>query len=342
MSKVMQIIQAGVLASAMLMAAVAGSQAEPIKMRISVDGPAHQTRTKLLSDYVAAVNAQVGDRLEIELFHSAQLFNDRDAIKAVHQGAVEMVVPFGTFLSSVIPNFNYTGLPVFYGVNVQEMRDFVDGELGRELNESLEAKLDVKILGPWMELGSANIFSVAGKPVNTYQDLEGLSIRSPGGAGLDLLFTFFKANAVSIPLSDVPLALSQGKIDAIATSPDTLVASKLWESGVKYRFEDDFSAAHYVPMINRSFWDQLPADLQTVLTDTWLEQVPAQRAAMAAAQVKARDTLIANGVEVVAPDPAARAAMREEMLKSYDQWVEALRIDPDFAKRVRQAFGAPR
>ena len=339
MSKVMQIIQAGVLASAVLMVAVAGSQAEPIKMRISVDSAAQNIRVKILNDYIAAVNAKVGDRLEIELFHSSQLFNDRDAIKATHQGAIQMSTPSTSLLSSVETNFNAALLPVFYGVDVQEMRDFADGELGRELNESLEAKLDVKILGPWLEMASAHLYSVAGKPMNTYKDLEGMTIRTPGGAGNDLRLAFFKANVVNIPWPDVPLALSQGKIDAIFTLHGSLAAGKMWESGVKYCFEDYGAGAHYVPMINRSFWDQLPADLQTVLTDTWLEQVPAQRVAMAAAQAEARDTLIANGVKIVTPDLSARAAVREEMLKSYDQWVEALGIDRDFAERVRQAFG---
>ena len=60
------------------------------------------------------------------------------------------------------------------------MRKVTDGELGRELNKSLETKLNAKILGSWLEMGSAQWYST-GKPINSYQDIQGMTIRTPAG-----------------------------------------------------------------------------------------------------------------------------------------------------------------
>lgn len=332
-----RMIQCGALAVILSMAVATGVQADPIKMRISVDSPAQHVKTKIMSNYVAALKTKTGNRLDIELFHSGQLFNDRDVSKAIRQGAVEMAAPGTWLLGGIDPNFNFTGLPALYGVRFEQARKITDGEIGRELNRSLETKLNAKILGAWLEMGSGQWYST-GKPINSYQDIQGMTIRTPGGAANELRLKFFKANVVTIPYPDLALALSQGKADGFLSAHDSVVSSKMWESGVKHSFEDYQLLAHYIPMLNRAFWDKLSPDLQKILADTWQEQVPAQRAAAAAAQAQARDVLIGSGVKIVTPDSKAVAAARERMMQESDEWVKALKIDPDFARKLAQAF----
>lgn len=311
--------------------------AEPIRMRISVDSPAQHVKTKVMNDYVVALKTKTGNRLDIELFHSGQLFNDRDVSKAIRQGAAEMAAPGTWLLGGIDPNFNFTGLPILYGMRLEPARKITDGELGRELNKSLETKLNAKIIGAWLEMGSGHWYST-NKPINSFQDIPGMTIRTPGGAGNELRLKFFKANVVTIPYPDLSLALSQGKADGFISAHDSVASSKMWESGVKHSFEDYQLLVHYVPMLNGAFWDKLTPDLQKILVDTWQEQVPAQRAAMAAAQTQARDVLIANGVNIVTPDSKMLAAVRDRMMQDYDAWVKALKIDPDFARKLAQTL----
>ncbi|TAK67712.1 MAG: TRAP transporter substrate-binding protein DctP [Betaproteobacteria bacterium] len=332
-----RILPCGALGMLLWMAVAAGAQADPIKMRISLDSPAQHGKTIVMNNYVAALKAKVGNRLDIELFHSGQLFNDRDVSKAIRQGAVEMAAPGVWLLGGIDSNANFSSLPVFYGIELEQIRKAIDGEPGRELNKSLETKLNAKILGSWLEGGLAHWYST-NKPINSYQDIQGMTIRTPGGAANELRLKFFKANVVTIPYPDLALALSQGKADGFISAHDSVVAAKMWEAGVKHSFEDYQLAAHYIPMLNRAFWDKLSPDLQKILVDTWQEQVPAQRAAAAAAQAQARNTLIANGVKIVTPDSKTRAAARERMMQEYDQWVKAVKVDPDFAKKLLQTF----
>jgi len=326
----------GAAAAVLLLAGTLGqAQTAPVKMRISIDSPAVHTRTKLMNDYIAAVKAKAGGKLEIELFHSAQLYNDRDVAKALRQGSVEMAMPGTWNLGGIESNINIYNLPVFYGLSAEQIRKVNAGEVGQTINKSLETKLAVKVLGDWMELGYAHWYGVA-KPIKSYDDLRGMVIRSPGGAGNDMRIKFFNANATNVPWPDVPMAMSQGKFDAFISTHESTVSAKLWESGMKHSFEDQQSFAHFVPMVNRAFWDKIGPDLQKVLADTWKEQVPSQIRAFEQAQTRARATLAVNGVQLVAPDPKTKAAVRERLIKDQDQWVEALKIEPEFAKKALQ------
>lgn len=334
MKRIRQIVL--VAATLLLGASIGQAQTAPLKMRISIDSPAVHTRTKLMNDYIAAVKAKAGNKLDIELFHSAQLYNDRDVAKALRQGAVEMAMPGSWNLGGIEPKINVYNLPVFYGLSAEQIRKITAGEVGQVINQGLESKLAVKVLGSWMELGHSHFYSVR-KPINTYEDMRGMVIRSPGGAGNDLRIKFFKANATSVPWPDMPMAMSQGKFDAFISTHESTVSAKLWESGMKYSFEDQQAFAQFIPMVNRAFWDRIGPDLQKVLADTWKEQVPAQTRAFEQAQTRARATLSVNGVTLVVPDPKAKAAVREQLIKEQDVWVEALKLEPDFAKKALQA-----
>ncbi len=314
-----------------------GVTAEPIRMRISVDSPAGHIKTIVMGEYVAAIKAKAGDKLAIELFHSGQLFNDRDVGKAIRQGAVEMAAPGTWLLGGVDPNFNFTGLPVTYGIELSRLRVITDGEIGRELNKSLETKLNAKVLGPWLEMGSGHWYTLK-RPINRYEDLKGLTIRTPGGATNELRLKYFKANPVTIPYPDLALALSQGKADGFLSAHDSVVSSKMWEAGVKYSFEDYQLPAHYVPLVSLAFWEKLSQELKNILTDTWRDQVPAQRAAMKAAEDNARKTLLANGFTIVAADEKSRTETRNKMMQDYDEWVKATKVDPEFARKLKVAL----
>ena len=68
---------------------------------------------------------------------------------------------------------------------------------------------------------------------------------------------------------DVPLALSQGTFDGLSSTDESLASAKLWESGVKYGFEDHEFVGFYVPMMRHLHPEDHPKrekDLEHFLT----------------------------------------------------------------------------
>ena len=311
--------------------------AEPLKMRISLDtGPAH-ARNKALENFVAVLNERAKGRLEVKIFDSGQLYRDRDVAKALRQGAVEMAVPGFWFLGGLVAEAEVTMLPVFYGIDRETAYKLLDGVVADEVNPKLGDQTRSQVLGKWLTMGFANTYSMK-VPLNKQDDVAGLKIRAPGGSLLVARISALGATPVNIPWTDLPLALSQGTVDAFVSSHESLVSAKMWDAGVKYGFEDHHFYAAYVPMVSDAFWSTLSPDLQQAIKSAWADTIDGARESTATAQAEARDTLIANGMTIVTPAPAESEKWRRILMKDEDDLVAKMKMNPDFVKRVAAEY----
>jgi TRAP-type C4-dicarboxylate transport system substrate-binding protein len=311
---------------------------DAIKMRISLDTSAAHSRTVLVQRWSDEVKKRAGGKLAPELYHSAQLFRDRDVGKALRQGGAEVGVPGPWNLTGIEANLDLVQLPSFYGRTAEEVHKVSDGDVGRTLNELLEKKLGVKMFGKWLDLGAAHTYST-GKPLNAPGDLKGLKIRTSGGAGQFVRVKFFEAIPNFTAWPDVPLALSQGTFDALITTNESVMSAKLWDSGVKYSLQDYQFFAQYMPMASAAFWSKLGPELQKIVAGTWEEMIGGFRKEMAASQAHSLEVMKKNGIVVVHPAPAVIEDTRKRLLATQDDVVKELKLDPALVEKANAAIG---
>jgi TRAP-type transport system periplasmic protein len=307
---------------------------DSITLRISVDtSPAH-VRNVALADYVKQLEEATGGRIKAQIFANGQLFGDRDVAKALRQGAVEMAAPGAWYLSSLVPNAGVLDTPIFFGRTLDAVHRVVDGAIGQKINGEIEAKTGGKVLGPWLDLGSLEVYSTR-RPIRTIADLEGLKLRSPGGAGMALRAAAFGAIPNTTPWSDVPLALSQGNFDALVSTDETLTSGKLWEAGVKFGFVDHEYPAFYVPIVGGEVWKKLKPEDQKLMVDLWARNIGRYRDLARTAQEKAHKTLQEHGVVFITPTEAEAAAARAKLLAFQDRFVQQLKLTPDIVSATK-------
>jgi C4-dicarboxylate-binding protein DctP len=188
-----------------------------------------------------------------------------------------------------------------------------------------------------MDLGYGSIFSTH-KPINSHADMDGLKFRTPPGAATVARFKVFGTNPVSIPFGDVPLALTQGTVDGLMTTHESLRSAKLWDAGVKFAYNDQQAFLQYVPMVSLVQWDKLTPEVQNIITSTWAETVGPARKLAEKRQADAQVEGAKNGVKTVEASPADLAAMRTKLLGQQDAIVKQLDMDPEFVKRVAAAL----
>jgi C4-dicarboxylate-binding protein DctP len=321
-----------VLALGSLLSFSAAAEA-PLKLRASVDTSATHGRTIAVADYLKKLQEASGGRLETELFHSGQLFRDRDVAKALRQGSAEMAVPGTWVLTGFVPDTDVFQLPALYGQSAEVVHRVIDGPPGQAINKELEEKLGVRVLGPWLDLGYQNVYSTS-KPLNDFADMAGMKIRNSGGAGQFARAKFFNSQPNMTAWPDVPLALSQGTFDGLSSTNESLASAKLWESGVKYGFEDHSFMGEYIPMVSETFWKKLPPDLQKLMVDLWRDNIGAYRKNMDDAQKEARHLLEQHGVKFVDPSPEQLAEVRAKMLPLQDGISKELRITPALVTQI--------
>ena len=329
----------GGLAMAAASALLPMTAAAQEKLRITLDTNPSHVRNKGVEVFAEELKKRVGNKLAIEIYPSGQLFRDRDVPKALRQGAVEMAVPGTWQLDGVEPNVALQTLPMFYGVEGPVVHQVLDGKLGEFLNKKLEDRMRVKVIGKWIDLGGQHFFGI-NKPINSYDDLKGQKIRHSGGTANAARLAALGANPMLVPFPDVPMAMSQGVIDGVATTYESAWTSKLHESGLKYAFEDNQFYAQYVPMIGHQIRNKQPKDVQQAILASWDIAARGQRDLAAKAQAEARDSLVKAGMKITKPAPAAVDAKRKQLMAIQDDLVKQMKIEADAIQAAKAGLTA--
>jgi C4-dicarboxylate-binding protein DctP len=321
------------LATAMLAVPSILRAAEPIRLRVSVETPPTHGRTMSAADFCRKVQDASKGAIKTQLFDSGQLFTDQNIVTALVQNQVEMSIPGTWGLAGFVPSVDVSQLPAMYARPVETAHRVIDGKTGQMINAEIAGKLPMHVLGRWLDLGFENWYGTT-KPLTSLDDLKGMKIRNSGGAGKAWRTRFLGAIPNSTPMPSVALALSQGTFDGLITTNETAASASLWESRVHYVLEDHQTFSGYVPLVGGAFWQQLPAGYQALLTDIWDANISGYRANMAAAQIAAREKLVAHGVVFTIPDRTQTDAVRTRMLAVQDELAKQWRITPEIATQA--------
>lgn len=313
---------------------MATTAAAETTFRISVDtGPGH-FRNKMLTEFIGQVAEKTGGELKGELFENGTLYASRDEPRAVARGDVEMTVTYNPSLSTFVSNMNLLDLPLFSGVDPQDVNALVDGEVGQRLKTDIENQLGVVVPGQWLLLGFVSTFG-AGDPIESFADLKGKRIRVPGGAATIARFRTLGAEAIAMPFNDVPLSLTQGTIDGLLSTNETIRSSKLSDAGVNSAFADQVSVYYYVPMLNKRFWDGLSEEHQTIFVETWNELAGNARLEAMRIQEAAALENEKNGVAIHVPSDEELAQVRELLAPLVPELAKDLKVDLDLVEATR-------
>ena len=311
---------------------------EPLKIRCSLDTAPSHVRNISIVDYLQKLEAATGGKLTSEVFHSGQLYADINVGKALLQGQVDMAAPGGWSQTGIVSDCDFVQLPAFYGQSIEVTHAATDGKPGALVVSQLDAKLRVKTLGPWIDLGFQNWYSTK-KPLQSVADFKGMKIRSPGGVGISWRINLLGGIANTTAWPNVPLALSQGTFDAFVSTDESVFSAKLWEAGVRHSYADHQYVGQYIPMMSQAFWTKLTPEQQKIVLDLWAANIPTYRVNAAAAQTRARKELEEKGVTFVDPSRDELAANRKIMQADVATLIKDAKLSPEIVRLTDEAIG---
>jgi len=324
--------------AALMLGATAAYAKSPYKLEISLETSPNHVRNISVIEYADALMKRSGGKLAVKIYHGAAKYKDTDLPKALNQGAVDMGLPITQHLGKFVPNFDAPDLPAFYGRTADEVHKVWDGPAGKQVNAEVEKKLGVKVIGRWMDLGPGNTYSIT-KEIKTAADLKDLKIRVPGGAGNNIRYEVLGASPVKIAWPDVPQALQRNTIDGLFTTFESVRSAKLWDSGVKYAYENNQNFVQYVPIVSGKSWKSYPKEIQDLIVTVWDEKIGAIRAQAASRQASAKADAIKNGIKVTVPTAEDLAASRAKLMTKQNDAVKELKINPDLVKVIMKTLG---
>jgi TRAP-type C4-dicarboxylate transport system substrate-binding protein len=316
------------------LASFAGPGQAQTKLRITVDTGPNHVRNIALRVFMDRLQKATKGEIAPEIFEAGQLYAARDEARAVARGDVEMSVTTNSAISAFVSDMNLLDMPLFSGRNPAQVNALVDGEVGKTLARSIETRLDVIVPGRWFLLGFASSFG-AGKPIRSYDDFKGMRVRTPGGAAFSARYGALGGEGISIPFPDVPMALSQGTIDALLSTDETVRSGKLYEAGVKTGFVDRISVLYYVPLVNKAFWNKIGDANRKIFLQTWDSIIDDERTDALKRQDQAQQDNAKGGIVYTTPTPEATAAVNAKLLELLPQLVKDLKVDQALVDKTR-------
>ncbi|GHV52261.1 C4-dicarboxylate ABC transporter [Deltaproteobacteria bacterium] len=212
--------------------------------------------------FVEAVKQRSKGDIEIKIFPSDQLGNQRQLVEGAQLGTVDLVLTSDSQTSSFVDSWGVLNLPFLFR-DIDHVSKAMDGKAGEYFSKEAEKK-GLVVLGFW-ENGFRHV-SNSKRPINTLEDLKGLKLRTPNS---QVTLESFKAlGALPTPMSfgEIYSALQLGTVDG-QENPVAHMLTQKW-----YEVQKFFSLTghqHNVEplLISKIIFDSLKPEAQKILLE---------------------------------------------------------------------------
>lgn len=310
-------------------APVAASAAD-VTLRITLQLPLTSHLGENLVLFKDEVESQSGGAIAVEIYDSAQLYQDKEVPAAVGSGAIEAGVASLTRYVGDIPAVDVFYLPFLFNTEDKVRAATAPGS-------PVRAPLDEAIAGTgstvlwWQAYGGAVMLSNGG-PIAEPADIVGQKVRVFGKT----LGEFVEAAGGAPTLisgSEQYLAYQRGTVDVGMTGVSGVQSRKLWEVMDTITVTNN-ADIEFLVVINTEFWNTLSPEHQAIIQAAALKAEQDVRERMAAIEAEAFAEAVANGMTVVEITPEQVAEWKAVSQPVYDAFIEAA---GDLGKQVFDA-----
>jgi C4-dicarboxylate-binding protein DctP len=323
-----------VLAMAMLALAAFGAQAQqPIVIKFSHVVAENTPKGKGALKFKELAEASTKGRVKVEVYPNSSLFKDGEEMEALQLGSVQMLAPsLAKFGPLGVREFEVFDLPYMFD-NFDELHKVTRGPVGVALFKKLEAK-GIVGLAYW-----DNGFKVmsANKPIRVPADYKGLKMRIQSSKVLGDQIKALGAIPQVMAFSEVYQALQTGVVDGTENPPSNFYTQKMQEVQ-KYLSMTDHGVIEYAVIVNKKFWDGLPADIRTTLQAAMQDATKFSNDIAKKENDDALEAVRKSGkTQILTLTPAEKAAMKKALVGVHKE--NESRVGKDIIAEVYKETG---
>ncbi|MEW6623448.1 MAG: TRAP transporter substrate-binding protein [Bacillota bacterium] len=272
---------------------------EKVVMRVAHTIAPDSHYQKGLEKFNELLQQKSNGMIELQIFHSAQLGSERDAIEGVSMGTLEMTLVSTAPLANFSDKFMVFDLP-FIIQDRQKAYAAFDGPIGKEILASLEPS-GLLGLGFW-ENGFRMLTNSRRAVVNP-EDVKGLTIRLMENPVHVETFRHLGANPVPMPFGELFTALQQKTVDGQENPLIIIYTSKFAEVQDYLALTGHFYAPAAL-LVNKAFFEKLPQDYQQIILEAEKEARDWERQFCIEQEAGFIEKLEAAGMTITRPDKA--------------------------------------
>ncbi|NYT31232.1 TRAP transporter substrate-binding protein [Rhizobium sp. WYCCWR 11128] len=267
-------------------------------------------------------------RYSLEVYHSAQLGEEKDTIEQVRSGVIELnrvsMAPFnGTVKESIVP-----ALPYIFR-SEEHMHKVMDGAIGDQIKKAFEPAGLVVLA--FYDAGARSFYNKT-KPINSVADMKGLKFRVIQSDIFVDMVAALGANATPMPYGEVYSGIETGVIDGAENNFPSYDTAKHAEVAKNYSL-DEHTILPEVFVMNKAAFDKLTPEDQAVFKQAAKDSVAKQRELWSAKVTESRANVEKLGAQISTPDkkgfidamaPVYEKHVKDDVLKKMVEDVKAV------------------
>jgi len=302
---------------------------QPVDVKITTVQLRHQQCGVGIERIAKYAQEKLKNKVRVRTYPAAQLYTGQEEVQAVIKGELQMAYVIGASLEPVDPSLELIKLPFLFP-DIEVSYIVLEGSVGKKLFDKLDQK-GVSVLGI-VSSGSVAM-SNNKRPIKNVEDCKGLKMRSFGPMGASTLKAM-GAMAIVTASEETYSALQQGVIDGLTTPATVFFARKYYDVQKFVTNVGMLNAVHVFVIGNRTWWNNLPADIREGLNDSIQRMVKEQRVEIQAEDKNIFEQIAAKGCQVVDIAQAEQLAWKKALQTVYQEF--GPKIGTNLVKEAQQ------
>ncbi len=254
------------------------------------------------------IEARSKGRIKVQLYPSEQLAKEIEAIRMIQAEVIEMTTT-GSTLTNWFETAVFCELP-FLMRNADDMDAYINGPIGKLMEEEMIAKAGVRALGHF-ERGPRHLTS--NRPIKHPDDLNGLIIRVPNVPSFVTAWSALGAKPTPMSFSEVFTSLQQGTIEA-QENPFAMINNAGFAEVQQYLNLTGHVMSWVYPVVGEKQFQKLPPDLQELFLEAGKEMQAYEHRLFLENEKSVQGELKAKGMQFIPVDKEAFAKKCEQAI----------------------------
>lgn len=302
---------------------------EPIQIKFSHVAAIDTPKGQAAEYFKQQVEKRTKGRVKVEVFANSTLYKDKEELEALQMGSVQMLAPVaGKFGPAGVKEFEAFDLPYIFP-DEEALHRVTRGPIGASLLKKLEPRGMVGL--SYWDAGFRVLSS--NKPIRTPEEAKGQKIRINSSKVNQAIIKAIGGLPQTMAFSEVYQALQTGVVDGADGNLANLYTQKQYEVQ-KHITLTRHTYSGYVVVMNKAFWDKLPAEIKTEVTAAMKDTTEFNDKVAEEDEAKSLAAIKASGKSAIHTPSAEEKA----------RWVKALiPVQDELAQRIgKELIGAIR
>lgn len=271
-------------------------------------------------------------RLFVDFRPLAQLGGEKDVLQKLKMGAVQGMLCSSVAAVNVADTLGVVNLPFVIDSFEKLERFRQDPLLWQPFSES-GLKQGVMVVD-FTGYGAYGWATTA--PVRSLEEARRINFRVAQAPVNADIYKAWGLKFTVMPWPDVPQALQTGVINGLDHTPIVCSITRKFDVA-KHFTQLDYAQGLYIHLMNRRWFDGLPADLQQILLEVIAEESSAARRATRQQQEAQMTTARGTGVQFFTLPDKDRQKLIELSAPVYEKW--GAKVGADYLARLRSRLG---